>query len=85
MEWSFKRAQILRTIKDNEPINITSLCEKVNISKGNTIYRYLKELEFRGLISTKKEKGTRGEPTLLMTTKKAKALPKWIFEFGKSK
>ena len=73
-KFSFQRALILSTIKDNEPISISNLAKKINSSAGTTIYRYLEELEEYGLIKMKKENKKRGKPTMLSTTDKAKPL-----------
>jgi len=74
MAFSIMRARILQEIKKNEPINIIQLTKKLKTSGGTSIYRYLRELEKRGLIKTYKEEKKRGQPTLLITTEKAKPL-----------
>jgi len=66
------RGLILSAIAENEPISVTDLSKKLNISMGTTIYRYLEELKQRGLITMKQEKNKRGKPTMLSTTSKAK-------------
>lgn len=76
MKLNIMRASILSTIQENQPITVSALAEKVNISKGSSIYRYLKELEKRKLITMKKEKNKnktkKGNPTYINTTNKAK-------------
>lgn len=74
MAFSMTRAKILAIIKKGEPISITSLSKQINLSRGTTIYRYLEELEQRGLIKRYKELKKRGQPTMLITTEKAKPL-----------
>src|SRR3989344_5569601 len=85
MRFSLKRGEILRVISDNEPISITALAKKVNLSEGSNISMYVQELEKRGLIiSYKEEKNIkRGNPTLLKTTSKAKPYTKEFYEFAK--
>ncbi len=82
MVFSLKRGEILRVIKDNEPISITSLAKRVNLSTGNTIYRYIKELEEKGLINTSKDEKKRGQPTMLRVTDKARPLIKSFFSMS---
>jgi len=74
MAFSLMRARILQAIKKDEPINIVQLAKKLKISGGTSIYRYVRELEERGLIKTYKELKKRGQPTMLITTEKAKPL-----------
>jgi predicted ArsR family transcriptional regulator len=72
MAFSIRRGEILRTICDNSPISVIELSRRVKISAGTTIYRYLKELEDRGLITMYKDsKKKRGNPTMIKATDKA--------------
>jgi len=84
MKLSVMRGYILALIKENQPITVTELSKKLNISTGTSIYRYLKELEERKLIVMKKESGSekmkRGNPTYLQITSKAKPFKVKEFE-----
>lgn len=77
MKFSLTRALILSTISENQPISVSDLAKKINLSKGTSIYRYLEELKKRGLIIMEKEKDVskikKGNPTFIRTTKKANA------------
>lgn len=79
MTFSFMRAHLLRIIKDNEPINGRELGKLAEISEGRTLFRYIQELERRGLIITKKQ----GQSRILKTTTKARALPLPLFKIEK--
>lgn len=72
MKFSLIRGKILSAIAENQPISVTKLSEIVGISKGTTIYRYLNELETRGLIKIKGENKKRGKPKQIFITEKAK-------------
>lgn len=71
MKFSMQRAIILSIIKEKQPISITKLAEAVGISSGNTIYRYLRELEKAGLIVIEKQPKKRGQPSMVSATDKA--------------
>lgn len=74
MKFSLIRAKILSIIQENEPISISELAKKTGISTGNTIYRYIEELQERGLITIKKDTKKRGQPSFISTTSKAKPI-----------
>lgn len=85
MKFSTQRGWLLRIIFDNPNISITQLSKVSGVSRGTTIYRYLEELESKGLIEmnktinekTAKEKG---QPTYLKATKKAKPMEWAIYQ-----
>lgn len=77
---AWKRAEILRIIKDNEPLTVTQLGKILNISLGSSIYRYLNELEERGLIELTKDSKKRGQPAFIKTTPKADPISKGVFD-----
>lgn len=70
-KFDVKRAIILSVIRNHEPISVTNLAKEVNLSKGTTIYRYLRELKQRGLITLEKQKKKVGQPTMVSTTAQA--------------
>lgn len=81
MKFDIQRGWLLRIIKDNPNISISKLSEKSGIAGGTTIYRYLEELESKGLITMRKaDKKEKGQPTHLNTTNKAKPMEWFIFK-----
>jgi predicted transcriptional regulator len=81
MKFSLKRGEILQVIKDNEPIGVTALAKKVNLSAGTTIYRYLEELKSKKLIEMYSDKEKRGKPNIVKTTDKARPFLKEFYDF----
>lgn len=78
MKFSTQRGWLLRIICDNPNITITQLSKMSGVSRGTTIYRYLEELESKGLITmTKADKKEKGQPTHLKATSKAKPM-EWV-------
>lgn len=77
---AWKRAEILRIIKDNEPLTVTQLGKLLNISLGSSIYRYLNELKARDLIEVFKDSKKRGQPAFIKTTPKADPISKGVFD-----
>ena len=67
MKFNQAKQIIIETVKKNQPINISKLAKKIGLSKGSSIYRYLRELENENIIIMKKEIGKRkrGNPTFI--------------------
>jgi DNA-binding MarR family transcriptional regulator len=82
MKFSLKRGEILRAIKDNEPINVSNLAKKISLSGGTTIYRYLEELKAKGLIEIYQDKKKRGMPNLIKITSKAQPFLDEFYKFA---
>lgn len=86
MAFSWQRAWILSLIAKHEPVSIAELSRLAEVSAGTTIMRHLNELEDRGLITLTKtkenKKKKRGNPLIIKTTIKARALPLKTFEIS---
>lgn len=78
MKLNLMRDLILREICTRQPITVTALAEKLEISKGSSIYRYLREFKKQGLVEMVKEKDDKkrqkGNPTFITLTKKGETL-----------
>lgn len=75
-EFNLNRAMVLRIIKDNEPIAIHQLEDKLkNKIPRSTIVYNIGQLKLRGLIVEEKRK-TLGSPVYLQTTNKAEYILK---------
>ena len=75
MKFSIQRVKIFLVIKNKEPISVSKLADEVSLSKGNTIYRYLRELEEKGFIKIVKKK-EQGQPAMVSTTGKGNPFSK---------
>lgn len=74
-KFNLNRARILREIKDNQPVAIHQLVEKLKPLPRSTIVYNLDQLKLRGLISYKKKKEL-GSPVYIEATDKAQPLLK---------
>lgn len=74
------RVKILTTLKE-QPLTVSKLSKKLGYSRRN-IHHHLRTLEKDGLVYSKKETKTQGQPVKWFNSPKAQPMPKFLIDIS---